>query len=156
MDPVSVLGVAAAIVQFIQFAQSLISDSNQLYTSSSGLTQQNAHLKEIANSINGLTTGIQRSIAQSTPLGHLSDSDEELNALCSHCGEVAEELLAVLEDLRVQPGENRWRSFQQGLKTIWSKDGIRSLHQRLSRYRKQIEAHITVSLRYGYYLKSPC
>jgi hypothetical protein len=101
MGQISVLTVAAAVQQFVQSTQSLISDGYQLSNSPSGLTQRHDDLKDITSSLRGLSTGIQRCF------GNLGSRDKELETLCNHCNEVAQELLAILDELSVQKGASR-------------------------------------------------
>ena len=75
---------------------------------------------------------------------------QALEVICNSCVDLSNELLARFEKLRVHEADKhrRWKSFRQALKSVWSKGEIDDIERRLNSYRKELDAHILVSLRY--------
>jgi hypothetical protein len=69
-------------------------------------------------------------------------NSEDLRALATETRRVAEELLDVLERLKVKGPNNRYESFRVALKDAWSRDEVESLEQRLSKLQAQVTAHM--------------
>jgi hypothetical protein len=54
MDPLTALGLASNIVQFVDFTSKLISTAHSLYTSTSGAKAEHLELEALANTLRGL------------------------------------------------------------------------------------------------------
>jgi hypothetical protein len=54
MDPITALGLAAAVVQFVDFATKLTNGTRQVYVSGSGATAGNADLELCASELEKL------------------------------------------------------------------------------------------------------
>src|SRR5690606_22724142 len=78
----------------------------------------------------------------------LSKSEQELQRLSEGSKEVATELLAALQKLKVSDGKNKaWTSFRQALHSVLSAERIDQLSTRLERYQAQINTALLLSLR---------
>jgi hypothetical protein len=75
-------------------------------------------------------------------------SDDVLRRLCESCQSTADELLAVLNNIKVDSKQGRWKSIWKALRNVWSKEQISELEGRLERFRKELHLHIVVDLRY--------
>jgi ankyrin repeat protein/energy-coupling factor transporter ATP-binding protein EcfA2 len=150
-DPLTALGLAASIVQFISFTSSLISKTSEISNTAQGATVEIIELKAIATNITTLNAEI---LPPSSPRGNdkqsrkAAKSGELLRELCTGCEEVSKKLLDVLEKLECEGGRSKWKSFRQALKTVWKESEIEALSKRLERYRGQIDTALLVSLRY--------
>ncbi|EPE34009.1 hypothetical protein GLAREA_07022 [Glarea lozoyensis ATCC 20868] len=150
-DPLTALGLAASIVQFISFTSSLISKASEISNTAQGATVEIIELKAIATNITTLNAEI---LPPSAPRGNdqqsrkAAKSGELLHELCTGCEEVSKKLLDVLEKLECEGGRSKWKSFRQALKTVWKESEIEALSKRLERYRGQIDTALLVSLRY--------
>lgn len=60
MDPLSAIGIAASIVQFLDFSQKLVSGTLELYRASDGATSYNSHLEYITNDLSQLCGTLER------------------------------------------------------------------------------------------------
>jgi hypothetical protein len=74
--------------------------------------------------------------------------EQALKDLCIGCDEVAPELIGGLEKLKVQGKKTKWKSMRQALKSVWSKDRIKAISNRLSNFRDQLNLSVLVSLRW--------
>jgi hypothetical protein len=193
IDPLSALGLAANVVQFIEFAAKLISKGHRIHKAADGALVENLELEAIIHRIRRLNDEIHASLylskskrhhdrrgddrqflsedsyevdleAFSNPLdskgssaqdgpelcNDWQDSNElQLGKLCKDCNRAASDLLTALEKLKIEAGtKNRsWKSFRAALKSIWSKEEIEALAQRLESYRRQLDTRILVSIR---------
>lgn len=148
MDPVSALGVASGVVQLVEFAQSLLRGTYDIYRSASGSSAANVDLQTITTSLNTLNHDLRLSLGRAASSKELSNSDLELQTLCKDCNATADQLISALEKLKAQKTHNFWNSFGRALLTVWSKKDVEALQKRLDTYRQQITLHITASLRY--------
>lgn len=90
MDPVSALGVAASVVQFVDFASSLVCSTYEIYKSASGGSAASVDLETITISLKTLTIDVQKSLDRAASGKELSTSDLELKKVCSDCHAVTE------------------------------------------------------------------
>lgn len=137
MDPLTVVSLVGTIVQFIDFGSKVISQSAELYHSSTGRLEQNADVETATNDL----VRLKGQLDASRP-------DNDLQELCDACGKIAAELLEALNGLRVSGGGRRWQSFRKALKSIWTKDKIEQLENRLTKLREELNLRIAVGLRY--------
>jgi hypothetical protein len=84
MDPVTALGIAAAVAQFIQFGSSLASQASRIYRSSDGALLENIECESQSRRLKDLCEGMRNS------------SGEALKEVCEGCLEVAGELQELL------------------------------------------------------------
>jgi hypothetical protein len=151
LDPVSAVGVASAVVQFVDFSSKLISGTIKIYR----VKQENRKddedyddLQDLTESLVNINSRIQDSL--STVQGKsLSTQDQEIARLCRECNQVANELLTGLKRLKSSSKSQFWASFVQALKTVWSESEIESLGKTLDSFRSQISMHTLVSMRYA-------
>ncbi|KAK0106604.1 hypothetical protein ONS96_004225 [Cadophora gregata f. sp. sojae] len=74
MEALAALGVAAAVVQFLDFSSKLISKGQQLYHSKNGALIENTEMEEASRRLQGLTETLQT-----------SEEDPALVAICESC-----------------------------------------------------------------------
>lgn len=102
MDPVSALGVAAAVVQFVDFGVRLISSTGQLYRSASGHTEEEVYLTTIASDLSQLARCVR---SEATSLSDIKTDGiggpySTLRIICEECEEAAQQLDAAIRKVR--------------------------------------------------------
>ncbi|KAF2686682.1 hypothetical protein K458DRAFT_386644 [Lentithecium fluviatile CBS 122367] len=127
MESIAALGLAANIVQFVHFGATLLSEASERHHSASGATIGNAELELIANNLQQLTADL----TVSRPGSDSQVLESGLQDICKRCRSVADELIAVLDDLRVKGEHKRWESFKQAAKSIRKEKKIEDLKKRL-------------------------
>lgn len=149
MDPISAVGLASAVVQFVQFASTLVRGTHEIYKSSEGVSQGSLELDQIYSRLFGLSshlagrTDSSRSDAQ-TLLGSKSPEDD-LNQLASTCEAACADLLRLVEKLRVSDGKIRLcRSFKAAMKEVLKQTELRKLQQRIDRLKFDMMLHVSV------------
>ena len=147
MEPITALGLAANIVQFIEFGIGIVSKSSELCNATDGRLGEHADISAVNRDLAKLTARLVESIAPHATFTVLSEDDGALLALCHSCLDISNELQHALDKLQVAGGPTRWKSMRKALKSVWRKEKIAALRQRLVDYRSEINARILVGLR---------
>jgi hypothetical protein len=143
MDPLTAVGLASNVVQFVMFASDLISKGNEILHSVDGALVENLELEAITYSLREMGDNL------TFPSAKPSASERELRKLCDGAKALANELLEVLKALKVSNGEYRsWKTFRQALKSVVGDARVEQLSARLERFQKQMHTALLMSLRY--------
>jgi hypothetical protein len=146
MDPLAALSVAAAVIQFVDFGLTLMSEGVELYES--GSLAENDELELITRDLTRLTEDI---VAAPTNALNYSEDEASLKKLSTTCQGIGEELLTQLESLRVQASRNNVKqgleSFRKSLRSARKKRKIQSIESRLKRVQDQVKMNILNLLR---------
>jgi hypothetical protein len=147
MDPVTAIGLAGSIVQFVSFSHEFVSLGKEIYKSSAGAREQSIELDTM---IQDLST-IHESLLQSwsTDPNRRSKQENNIAILVTQCEPIYTELQGVLAGLQVQGDHRKWKSFCKALKSVWKEDQISNLEKRLHRLQQQIDSHLITDIRYG-------
>jgi hypothetical protein len=136
LDPLSAVGLAGNIIQFVEFACKLLFRSCEIYNSSSGLSEEalstiaiTRHLQELCLQLSGNS-------------GSRVQEDETLRDLARRCKAVADKLLSATETLKAKEPRSKWESFYKSLEAIWKKDQIEALQNQLRDCRAQLMLHL--------------
>jgi hypothetical protein len=146
LDPLSALSVAAAVVQFVQFATDLVSKSRILGKSPAGTLIEYAELSAASHRLIKLDDELKK-IHNASSSRHLTEDEAALLEVAHSCSKIASEFKKALDSLKVAPGGNRYKSFRQALKTIWHAEGIARTTRRLDIEQQQLVVHLLVVLR---------
>lgn len=155
LDPVSALGLAAGIIQLVQFGASLVNKTRDIVDAGRDceldvLTTQSRELDKIHDRIIITLDRFERNSGTST---HPNDPDS-LSAMRAISGEAIkthQKLSALLGYLRVQPDlrRSRKRALVQAIRSQWKKDDLAKLQQELLALQQSMLLYITTALRYG-------
>jgi hypothetical protein len=96
LDPISAVGLARNIVQFLDFAKSIISESHAVYHSAEGTKDEFVELEAIARHIQGFTSSL-------TDPNFETKTADAFDAVRKSCLDVAIELSGILNSLKVNP-----------------------------------------------------
>jgi NACHT domain len=139
MEVLAAIGLAGNIIQFINFGGKLISKMAEIHKSGTGALAENIDIETATNDLTLLSTKLHDSAN--------SASDTALRELCQSCNTIATELLTVLDSVKVHGGQHKWRSFRKALRSVWSKEDIALLEQRLARFRDELNLRVAIDLR---------
>lgn len=179
MDPLSALGIAAAVVQFVAFSADLLSTSKEIFNSPRGMTKKNSKTEEIYASLKDLSDRLitltdtddndngdsekrnyddavvgSDAVPETQPLvkdkRHHSRSEFEILSL--KCRDDCMELLKLLEGVISRSGRNRpWQTAKATIKSLLSQKKIAELEANIGRTRDIMSLHLQSIIRY--YLK---
>ena len=147
MEPLTALGLAGNVIQFIDFSSQLVSKGHKIYRSLDGTLDENIDAEIVATNLSQSNAKLQKSLSQGGISTATSADDKALVNLCQRCSDVASELLLRLDKLKVSGKHRKWKSARQALKTVIGKEELEQISNRLSLYRNEITLHIAVSLR---------
>ena len=139
MDPLSALGLAGTVLQFIDFAYKLVSGSVEIYKSTGGLTAENEFLEVIAEDVR------QRSddIPDSSAFGS-SNAGRRLQMLATKSKNIAQQILGIIEYLKRETGKpNKWHSFVDLVRSMRRGPELRMLIDRINKLQVQINSDLT-------------
>ncbi len=63
MDPLSALGIAASVVQFVQFAMAIFNGSRKIHASASGAPEDSESLENIHETLSAFSSSLRSQIA---------------------------------------------------------------------------------------------
>ncbi|ORY09085.1 hypothetical protein BCR34DRAFT_603106 [Clohesyomyces aquaticus] len=140
MDPLTAVGLAANVLQFVQFAGSLIATGNEIFHSAQGATADNLILDNIYGKLETLSEKLGNKGRMTTPT---TEQERTIAALATQCKEDCSELLGVVRKLRVDGTKNRrWRSVKASLRTVWDGRRMDAMESRLERAQRILSLHI--------------
>lgn len=135
MDPVSVLGVAANVLQFVDFGRKILSKTSELRKK--GTTKENVDIEAIATHLKETLRRVNNCFPPTSSAALL---------LQSQCVTIIDELLQAIDALRVTGQPTRWKSFRKAIKAIRSKDEIAEWTQRLEALRNEYNVQVEVEI----------
>jgi hypothetical protein len=133
MDPITALGVAGNIIQFLDFGLKLTSKADEIYKSTNGTLSENNGMEVLAEGLAKVTTRLEASCWMAT-------GNDELEDICRRCTLAADELLGALKNMKLEGNKIKVKSAQVVLKAMWKK--------RLEGFRDEMQFHVLVDLKY--------
>ena len=142
MDPISALGLAANVVQFIDIGCKLFSKSHALYKSATGVSVEDWELENIASSIGQLA---ESTIARMPPNGSipgLPQNEQTLYNIAFACKNLADELKTMLKPLRIEDADEgssrQWKAFVVAIRKMKKAGKIDAMAKRLDNLGRQL------------------
>src|ERR1700760_4422248 len=147
IDPASAISLASSVVQLTTFIADLISRSQELHKSATGLLVRQSDLETTTNSLHNLVGDLSSRASKLQTESPSGTSDYDLYNLCNSCVAVADELLQATEKLKVRGRHKGWNSFRQALLSLWNEKKLDELKDRLNGFRDQINTILLLNLR---------
>lgn len=142
LDPLSTLSLAGNIAQFIEFLCRVLSESGNLYKSTSGASAEHVILEKVTKDLRHLSDNLTVS-----SVDRLVPGEGELNDLAYQSKDVAGELLRSLEELKVKGSHRRFKSIVQAFRQVGKKDQIESFARRLDKLQSQLNIRLLALMR---------
>jgi hypothetical protein len=140
MEALAAIGLVGNIVQFVDFSRKLISKSIQLYHSYDGALAEDIEIEKATKHLLRLNKTLKDDAA--------TVGDGALQSLSLSCREAAIDLLEALGKAKVKDRQQKWESIRKALKSVWSKEELKRLEQRLAKIKDDLNLHVVVGLRY--------
>lgn len=145
LESLAALGIAANIIQFVEFGCNLFSKSRALYKASDTRVEESVELEIISKALKRLSNDLiaipSSTMSQSQAEANLQ-AEADLLPLAKRCQAIADELLVALDKLQVNGGKGKWQCFRSALKRIWKSHEIDDMARRLD----SICGHLTSCL----------
>jgi hypothetical protein len=128
IDPLTALGLAGNIVQFIDFTLTLVSGTRKIRDSVAGTGSHADQLQVIADQLRHRKSDLAEFSARSSASSHV---DSELARVATDSETLADELISVVSTIKAKKPGKVWDSFKAALKEIWKEDQIQHILQRV-------------------------
>ena len=142
LDPLTALGLAANVVQFLDYGSKILSKAFELYKE--GSSAEHDHLNEITQSLKNMTL----SFLSNLPSGRPTDHQKGLADLATSCTRDAQELLDLIGELRVTGKHRVLKSIEKATRSNLQRDKIKALEKRLQNYRSELALQLIGMLRF--------
>ncbi|OCL06397.1 hypothetical protein AOQ84DRAFT_390221 [Glonium stellatum] len=146
MDPLSALGLAGNIVQFVDFSCKIVTAGSDIYNSASGMTAKHEQLEKATQRLYDLTRNLDESRKHIVASRRLTPADTAQGVILQDCQNIASELLAALSSLKSQGRLGKLESLRQALINLWSQGRIEEMDKRLERLRQLLVTNILISM----------
>jgi hypothetical protein len=153
MDPLTAIGLAGAVVQFVSFSHELVSLGKEIYGSASGLRTKSVELESVIKDLSENHASLRHNV--SPVLQDRTPQETNLVSLVEECEPIYKELQRVLAGLQAQGNHRKWSAFCKALKSIWKEDQINDMERRLQRLQQQIDSHVIADIRFVTLLNLP-
>src|SRR5437763_4168016 len=126
MDSATAIGLAAAMITFVDFSKELILTTRELRISPSGLTEENEQLERLTKKIQSFSTNSANQDRRTlTQPAKISDEDDtSLSELQKDCISISDELLQVFNSLKPTGRNKLLQTFSSAVKALWEKRRI--------------------------------
>jgi hypothetical protein len=155
MAELAALGLASNIVQFVDFGIKLFSEAREIYESAQDGRAEDLELETVTVDLKGFAQSLHASGKPSpgNPQPKKLAADEiALQKLAISCEKLANELLKLLDDLKVKgQGNRKWKSFKQALNHVRREEKVNKLEERLEKFQRQITTHLVGILRFVFH-----
>jgi hypothetical protein len=131
LDPITALGIAGNIVQFIDFGLKATSKAREIHRSADEALEENVDLEVVTADLVAVTKKLK------TPDGGTT-GNIGLDDICMRCCEAANDLLSALAGLKLSAQKTRVNSAREALKAIWGKRRVEEMKTRLEGYRDEM------------------
>jgi hypothetical protein len=140
MDPLSAVGLASNIVQFVDFASTLVSKGAEIYKSAEGSTAIHGDLRASTERLQALSNALQSRI-----LIPRDEDEYQIVKIATECTKISAELAKALDELAATPnsrGSSAWKALQ----SVWKLPKIEETARRLEMYRNDLHMHLSKAL----------
>lgn len=148
LDPFTSLGVAAAIVQFVDFGSKLVVEGYGAYKSAEGAPQEVIDTQKLAKDLESLC----EQLATLPPADAIrySQNETQLQSVARKCQELAKDLFNLLDALKIDTKGliRRWDAVRQAVKRVWKRGKIEKLQKELGNVRAQVNTHLLATIQY--------
>jgi hypothetical protein len=141
MDPLSAVGLAGAIVQFVSFSREVVSLGKEIYKSPSGTRQESIEIGTMLQDLSELHTSFRHH-----QHGTLENSST-LSSLVDQCEPIYAELQKILGSLEAHGSNPKWSSLRAAVKVVWKEKEMNDMEKRLRRLQRQIDSHLISDIR---------
>lgn len=133
LDPLTAVGLAANIVQFLDFTFKLVTETRDTYQSASGHSAKIALLSTIADDLKSLSEHLLlSSVRGNTSIG------SDLRLLADEATKVAEELRDAISTVQAKKPHSIWQSFKAVLREIYNDEKIKGLLSEITRLQNSL------------------
>ncbi|KAF7514020.1 hypothetical protein GJ744_006634 [Endocarpon pusillum] len=143
MEGVAAFSLACNVVQIVEFSIKAASIIQQTY--SQGRSIENASTQDTSERLNGLSQGLNQSLAADARQGSPTAAELQLQEIAPECSKIALELGRELDLLKTKGGKRD--ALRKGLRAIRRKGDIEKQKAKLQDYQRILNIGLIVNLR---------
>jgi hypothetical protein len=140
MDPVTAFSLAGTILQFVDSGTRFVMLAWRLYRSEPDDVNDHGDLLKITESLDAILPKLKSTESD-------SDTEKSVSQLALDCGKTAARLLAILQKVKATENARKRDALKAAFRLTCKVDEIKSLQDRLSSFRNQLNLHLLLSLR---------
>lgn len=144
MEALAAIGLASAIVQFVDFSSTLVSGAREIYSSASGAKTESDAADQSIDRLRDLTRRLPRIVLTAA----MTPDEKRLVALKDGCHDVSHELGEILGAGRAKTPGSKRASLRASWNTIRNTKKVANLQSRLDRYRAEVLGVLQAMMRY--------
>ena len=141
MDPITAIGLAAAVIDFVGFSWGLVTGAREIYRSANGTLDENKHLEDIMGDLDSIADDLN----ETSPGG--TRAERAIKQLAKDCQAESAALLVILGTLKVRGKKTVWKSLKAKFESLLAKEDVDELKGRLQEYRSEITTNLILVLR---------
>ena len=148
MSRLEAIGVAAAILQFVDFGSKMLVTGYDVYNSTAGATSQTIHTESLCTELKSISAQLSQ-----TPSGNnaLNDREQSLWRLADRAHDLAWHLGLLLDSLKLRrPSFRSWGALRQSWRILNQKDKIAAMVRQLEEIKSLMDTNLLVLLRCVY------
>ncbi|KAK0735942.1 hypothetical protein B0T21DRAFT_365970 [Apiosordaria backusii] len=143
MEPIAALAVAGNVLQFVEFAGKLFSNTREVFLSARGTSAESAHLEDICQKLLDFTARLRSSKFSL----HSTHKTDPIVKCAEACEQDCEALLAITTKLRAKAQlksktSQCWASFKIAILEVWKASEVEAIRSRISDHRSEITLHL--------------
>lgn len=143
MDPITAIGLASNIIDFISFSWDIVNGAAEIYRSANGALTENDRIGTIIGDLNR----IAEDLGKGKSIQGQTKAEQAVKELAEDCKDDSEAILKLLEKLKIQGRRTVWKSVKAKFKSLMSADEMDALKGRLQEYRSEITTNLVLILR---------
>jgi hypothetical protein len=124
MDPLTAIGLAGNVIQFIDFSCKLFSQTREIFISGACASKETLAVFVVTEDLKNLCGKLSVTDPQNPSEGVNSSTHGDIRFIATRCGIAAQELLGALERVKTSKPNSKWNSFKLCLKTVWNSKAI--------------------------------
>lgn len=144
MDPFAAIGLASAIITFIDFGSKIVRISKEIHGSASGTSNANADLESLTKSMGELAMDLKPSKNPSD----LSISEKGLLEVCHECEGLSADLLKVLDHIKSKTPGTKRSSMLTAFRHLKNKKNMEELGLKLEKCKAMFQIQLGRIMRY--------
>lgn len=147
MDPLTAIGLASSIVQFVDYGTKLIGGAREIYYSTTGTTAENATLETVVKEIQFWSVRLR-----TPPSSVLSREEKGICTLAAECQQISQEILDLIHRIKLKRDKSRIDAFIAALKEKQHEKEKAELQGRLEKCRNQLAVQVEALDRLEFHL----
>ena len=143
LDPLTAIGLASAIVQFVDFSTKIFHGAQEVYESASGATEENRSLEVVVSDMKRLSSKLK-----ATGRAQQSDDEKALCSLAEECHGLSTDLFELLQKAKPKDSKSRRQAALAALKNKRYESKKLDIEKRLESCRSQLGLQISLLTRF--------